>query len=176
MAFKRASFLIPTILVGLAWPVPAYAGHGGKGTDPDNQNQYIEAPDSLTTYGSDAMNHGKAQLERSDITTYWGTNDIRVYDYNYGDTAWAGKADCLDLNWLGQSCDVIRVRFNEHSMVGLGQGSWKSLGCHEFGHTGDIGHRPASGDTDKNSCMRDDDIWPQNFDSHDLEAINSSTN
>lgn len=173
MTKPRALTLLVPALAGLAWAAPAHAGHGDSGIDPDNQNQYIEAPDSLTTRGSDALVHGKAQLERSDITTYYGTNDIRVYDYPYGSTGWHGFTDCLDLNWLGASCNVIRVRFNESTM-GTSQSQWQSLGCHEFGHTGDIGHRPPSGDTDNNSCMRQD-IWPLNLDSHDITAINSST-
>ncbi len=69
------------------------------------------------------------------------------------------------------SCDIIRVRLNQSYSKTASQ--WKSLGCHEFGHTGDIGHRNSSNDTDGNSCMRSDK-WYLNYDSHDISAINES--
>jgi hypothetical protein len=63
------------------------------------------------------------------------------------------------------------VQFNE-STYGGSTNSWlRSLGCHEFGHTGSIGHRSNSNDTDNNSCMHSG-IWPETYDSYDINAIN----
>ncbi|MFG3287904.1 hypothetical protein ACGF3G_03710 [Streptomyces sp. NPDC048179] len=155
----------------LSAPFTAYAGHDDDGTDPDNRNQAVKGND-LTANGTKAMNYGKSQLERSVITTSWGGGDIMVYDKDYGDVGWHGNTDCVDWNVLWTSCDVIRVRFNTYQYKTASQ--WRSLGCHEFGHTGDLGHRSKSNDTDNNSCMREE-IWPQNFDQHDLNAIKAGT-
>lgn len=155
----------------LCVPFTARAGHDDNGTDPDNRNQAVKGF-SLSTNGTRAMNHGKSQLERSVITTSWGGGDIEVYDKDYGDNGWYGRTDCTDWNALWTSCDIIRVRFNQYWYLTASQ--WRSLGCHEFGHTADIGHRARSNDTDNNSCMRED-IWPQYYDKHDLNAIDEST-
>ncbi|MFF0474317.1 hypothetical protein [Streptomyces sp. NPDC004284] len=167
---------IPSVLavaaaLVLTIPSSAQASHDDNGTDPDNRNQAVKGF-SLTSNGSTAMGYGKAELERSVITTSWGGGDIEVYDGAYGDTKWHGRTDCTNWNALWTSCDIIRVRFNTSYSKSLNQ--WKSLGCHEFGHTGDLGHRYASTDTDNNSCMRIE-IWPMHYDQHDLNAIAAGT-
>ncbi|WP_141747145.1 hypothetical protein [Streptomyces agglomeratus] len=149
---------------------PGYADHDDSGIDPDNRNQAVKGF-SLTGNGTLAMNHGKAQLEKTVITTSWGGGDIEVYDGEYERNGWHGKTDCTDWNAFRTSCDIIRVRLNQSYSKTASQ--WKSLGCHEFGHTGDIGHRNSSNDTDGNSCMRSDK-WYLNYDSHDISAINES--
>ncbi|GAB1692721.1 hypothetical protein KRM28CT15_45240 [Krasilnikovia sp. M28-CT-15] len=153
--------------------MPAFASHDNHGTDPDNRNQYIKKV-ALAPNSDLAANYGKDQLERSVITTGWGSGDIEVYDEFYGNTGWYGYTDCTDWNVLWTSCDIIRVRFNLTNMAvgGTTTNTWRSLGCHEFGHTGDLGHRNSATDTDNNSCMREE-IWPLNFDQHDLNAIDS---
>ncbi|MCX4974460.1 hypothetical protein [Streptomyces sp. NBC_00620] len=156
----------------LALPSAAHADHDDDGTDPDNRNQAVKGI-KLTTNGTNAMNHGKAELERSVITTSWGGGDIEVYDADYGDTEWSGRTDCTNWNALWTSCDIIRVRFNQY--YGLTASQWRSLGCHEFGHTADLGHRKASNDSDNNSCMRGKGIWPTHYDQHDLNAIKAGT-
>ncbi|CAL9313487.1 hypothetical protein ABZ568_26660 [Streptomyces olindensis] len=173
MKSSRRLMAVVAVSAALALSVPftAHAGHDDNGTDPDNRNQAVKGF-SLTTNGTKAMNHGKSQLERSVITTSWGGGDIEVYDSNYGDNGWHGKADCTDWNALWTSCDIMRVRFNTYQYKTASQ--WKSLGCHEFGHTGDLGHRSRSNDTDNNSCMRVE-IWPQYYDQHDLNAIKAGT-
>ncbi|GGU41698.1 hypothetical protein [Streptomyces lavendofoliae] len=155
----------------MAFPATSYAGHDDSGTDPDNRNQAVKGF-SLTANGTSAMNHGKAELERSVISTSWGGGDIEVYDGSYGDTGWHGRTDCTDWNALWTSCDIVRVRLNQSYSKSASQ--WKSLGCHEFGHTADLGHRARSNDTDNNSCMRVE-IWPTRYDQHDLNAIKAGT-
>lgn len=155
----------------LALPSAARADHDDNGTDPDNRNQAVKGF-HLSTNGTNAMNYGKAELERSVITTSWGGGDIEVYDDDYGRTGWYGSTGCTNWNALWTSCDIIRVRFNQHSSLTASQ--WRSLGCHEFGHTGDLGHRKKSNDSDNNSCMREE-IWPTHFDQHDLNAIKAGT-
>ncbi|MFJ7330076.1 MULTISPECIES: hypothetical protein [Streptomyces] len=149
----------------------AYADHDDRGTDPDNRNQAVKGF-SLTTNGTNAMNHGKSELERSVINTSWGGGDIEVFDANYGKTGWHGTTDCTDWNALWTSCDIIRVRLNTYQSKTASQ--WRSLGCHEFGHTADLGHRGAGNDKDNNSCMRVE-IWPTRYDQHDLNAIKAGT-
>ncbi|MCX4583186.1 hypothetical protein [Streptomyces sp. NBC_01481] len=163
--------LAATAALILAIPSSAYASHDDGGTDPDNRSQAVKGF-YLTSNGVTAMNHGKYELERSVITTSWGSGDIEVYDYAYGDTKWHGRTDCTNWNALWTSCDIIRVRFNTSYYKSYSQ--WKSLGCHEFGHTGDLGHRWSSTDSDSNSCMRVE-IWPTHYDQHDLNAIAAGT-
>jgi hypothetical protein len=79
---------------------------------------------------------------------------LHVRDASYTNN-WYGNSSCTDRKWTNGRCD------------------WMSLGCHEFGHTADLGHRYRNTDTDNNSCMRDE-IWPVHFDSHDIDSINSS--
>ncbi|WP_328400126.1 hypothetical protein OHS70_23370 [Streptomyces sp. NBC_00390] len=168
---KLVASVAMSVAFVLGVPFSAYAGHDDDGFDPDNRSQAVKGF-SLTSNGTTAMNHGKAQLEKSVITTSWGDGDIRVYDANYGDNGWHGSTDCVDWNAFMTSCDVMRVRFNQYQYKSYSE--WKSLGCHEFGHTGDLGHRSKSNDTDNNSCMRSD-RWPQYFDQHDLNAIAAGT-
>lgn len=151
--------------------VPAFADHGGEANSgyPDNATHYIDR-NNLTRLGNIAAVRGAAQLDRSDMNaTFDGYGDLEVYDGRYGDTGWAGLTDCTDDGWWGE-CDIFRVRFNISAM-GTSESRWRSLGCHEFGHTAGLGHRKASNDGHDNSCMRSD-IWPQSFDAHDIWAIN----
>ena len=168
---RSMAVLAASAALVLGTPFTAVAGHDDNGTDPDNRSQAVKGYD-LSTNGTKAMNYGKNQLERSVITTSWGDSDIHVYDNNYGDTGWHGRTDCIDWTPFATSCDVIRVRFNTYQYKTAAQ--WRSLGCHEFGHTADLGHRSRSNDTDNNSCMRVE-IWPQNYDQHDLNAIKAGT-
>jgi hypothetical protein len=168
----RYGFGVLAVAVGLVVSaMPASAGHGGEANSgtPDNATHYIDR-NNLTRLGNIAAVHGADQLDRSDMNaTFNGYGDLEVYDGAYGDTGWAGRTDCIDSGWWGE-CDVFRVRFNTSAM-GTSESAWRSLGCHEFGHTGGLGHRYASDDSNDNSCMRSD-IWPQNFDFHDINAIN----
>lgn len=170
---RSISRLVAVVAAGVTLavllPTSAYADHDDSGTDPDNRNQAVQGF-NLTSNGTSAMNFGKSELERSVITTSWGGGDIEVYDDLYGNNGWHGYTDCTNWNVLWTSCDIIRVRFNETQWKSYDQ--WRSLGCHEFGHTGDLGHRSSSNDSDNNSCMRSD-IWPLTYDSHDLNAINA---
>ncbi|MFP1626891.1 hypothetical protein ACLB9X_17330 [Streptomyces sp. 5K101] len=168
---KLVAAVAMSVALALGVPFSAHASHDDDGFDPDNRSQAVKGF-YLTSNGTTAMNHGKAQLEKSVITTSWGDGDIRVYDANYGDNGWHGATDCVDWNAFMTSCDVMRIRLNQYYYKSYSQ--WKSLGCHEFGHTGDLGHRVGSNDTDNNSCMRSD-IWPQYFDQHDLNAIAAGT-
>ncbi|GIG03002.1 hypothetical protein Cci01nite_80950 [Catellatospora citrea] len=166
---------IVVLLASVLTPAQAaLADHDGWGIDPDNRTQYVKKIDFSSSHADAAVDHGKAQLERSVITTGWGDNDIEVFEHPYGNTGWTGLTDCTDWNVLLTSCNVIRIRFNHSAMVNANYTHWRSLGCHEFGHSGDLGHRDPDEDTDNNSCMREN-IWPENFDSHDLTAIDIAT-
>ncbi|MEO3785900.1 hypothetical protein ABGB12_21440 [Actinocorallia sp. B10E7] len=152
---------------------PATAGHGTWYV-PDNANQYISGS-SLTSFGVIARDHGKNQLERSDITTYWGSNDIDVRDAYYGDDAgFLGQTSCTVQTLTGR-CDVYVVKFNESSIPPYNS-MWQYTGCHEFGHTGSLNHRySGSSDSDNNSCMREDhwNVSGSSLDGHDINAINA---
>lgn len=170
---RTATILGATLAVVLAFAPPALASHGGKANSgkPDNTSQDVES-NSLTTNGKAAVTQGRAQLDRSQITTSVGGSDIHVYDASYS-ASWYGNTRCTDTNWWNGLCDHYDVKFNTRTMSGYGVSYWKSLGCHELGHTGSLGHRYHSTDSNNNSCMRSD-IWPLYFDTHDIDAINDN--
>ncbi|MFG2052763.1 hypothetical protein ACGFI9_01910 [Micromonospora sp. NPDC048930] len=169
---RTATILGTTLAVVLAFAPPALASHGGNsGHRPDNTSQDVES-NYLTTNGKAAVAHGRAQLDRTDITTSVGGSDIHVYDKSYT-ASWYGQETCTDTNWWNGRCDHFDVKFNTRTMTGYGVSYWRSLGCHEFGHTGALKHRYHSTDGNDNSCMRDD-IWPLYYDTHDIDAINDN--
>lgn len=65
------------------------------------------------------------------------------------------------------------VRFNTSASMGASVPKWRSLGCHELGHTAHLGHRSHADDANDNSCMRSE-IWPEDFDTHDLDLITAA--
>ncbi|MFJ5773394.1 hypothetical protein [Streptomyces sp. NPDC093094] len=161
------------VLLAASLSSPAHAGHDDDGFDPDNRSQAVKGF-NLTTKGQGAMEWGKQQLERSVITTSWGGGDIEVHDYKTTGVDWAGQTRCKDWNALFTSCDVLTIQFN--TAMYHTDWEWLVMGCHEFGHTGDLGHRSKSNDTDNNSCMRSTvETAYVKFDSHDLNAIKAGT-
>jgi hypothetical protein len=155
---------------------PAAADHakdGGAG-DADNADHHMDR-NSLSANGDAAAVRGRDQLNRSQMNaTFTGSGDVEIYDGNYGDTSWFGITECQSgYNWINGNCDVFKVRFNTAQMAGHSLNHWKSLGCHELGHTAGLGHRVAGNDSDDNSCMRTP-IWPLSYDAHDIAAINDS--
>ncbi|MEV4417647.1 hypothetical protein [Catellatospora sp. NPDC049609] len=159
------------LLIAVA-ATPASAGHGDKANagPPDNAQQDVETK-SLTTNGAAAAAHGRAQLNKTDITMSTGGSDLHVYDASYSGS-WYGQTSCTDRNWLNGKCDHMDIKFNTRLMNGLSLSKWQSLGCHEFGHSGGLGHRAHSNDSNDNSCMQVD-IWPRYYDTHDIDAVNA---
>jgi hypothetical protein len=166
--FSWSVLLTGVFILGVS--APAHASHENNLLDPDNTTQCVKSP-SIVPKTVIARDQGFAQLDRTDIDTQYCTgDDIWVQDYTYGATGWYGQAFCDDKTLTGR-CDIYIVQFNE-STYGGSTNSWlRSLGCHEFGHTGSIGHRSNSNDTDNNSCMHSG-ISPETYDSHDINAIN----
>lgn len=163
-------------LVALS-PILAFADHGENGTsirDRDNNEQEVDKV-SLTPTGDLACNWGKAQLERSEVTTSSGSTDVHCHDVRE-EGSWAGSAKCTNLSWKIYRCDQYKVTFNlyyfdDNPDTNYEIGIWRSAGCHEFGHTSSIGHR-AEGNN--NSCMQQYvSEYRQTFDQHDLDSIDS---
>lgn len=135
---------------------PAYAAHESSLVDPDNVTQCVKSP-SITSTTVAIRDHGMAQLSRSDINTSFCTgDDIWVRDSYLGDSYFFGITQCYRRTLSGNRCDIYIIEFNESRYDNLTATEEASLGCHEFGHTGSIGHRTSSTDTDNNSCMRQD--------------------
>ncbi|MEV0404256.1 hypothetical protein [Actinoallomurus sp. NPDC050550] len=156
-----------TAVIAVFGAPASYADHQFKGSGlPDNKTQDFQGH-SLTAKGTAAMKHGKQQLERSKITTKWGSGDIHFFDGKYGNTGWFGQTRCEVRN--GPKCGSFSVHFNQSAMGSRSTSAWESLGCHEVGHTGDLGHRKSN-----KSCMIDGNSFPRNYDSHDIWAINKT--
>lgn len=153
--------------------LPALASHGQL-PKADNSDHSLQKH-SLTSNGSLAFDHGVSELAKylNAYSVTSGNADVEVYDAGYGDTGWYGITSCK--NYVASSggtrCDDFTVKFNTSNMAN-DDGKWKSLGCHEFGHTVGLGHRSASSNTNNDSCMRVS-IWPLQFDGHDDNQISS---
>lgn len=149
---------------------PAQAGHGGAFPVPDNRQQALSRV-NLTEIGHRAAQQGVDQLNRTVITMSTGGGDIYAYDDNYG-TAWYGRTVTSGCS-AGNPCDRFTVQFNLQLMRDLTPYRQRTVGCHEFGHTGGLGHRAKSA---TNSCMPSwgpGDVWYYAFDSHDINAVNN---
>ncbi|GIF97098.1 hypothetical protein [Catellatospora citrea] len=170
---RRTIIAAATVIMAIAVTAsPAAAGHGNKANagPPDNAQQDVQV-NKLTSAGSAAASFGRAQLDRTDITMSTGGSDLHVYDAAYN-ASWYGQTSCTDRNWLNGKCDHMDIKFNTGTMGSRSTSYWQSLGCHEFGHSGGLGHRFKSTDSNDNSCMRDE-IWPRYLDTHDIDAVNA---
>ncbi len=143
----------------------------------DNNTQEYDYND-LTPGGKLACDHGAAQLARSEITVKKGSNDIHCHD-GYEWRGAAGTTSCTSTVWWNGRCGHFRVWFNTageanaRPETGLEKNYWKALGCHEFGHTGSIGHVSSS-----TTCMKSG-LWtswfnPITLTQADLAHINAA--
>ncbi|MBB1257849.1 hypothetical protein [Streptomyces alkaliterrae] len=183
-AARTSTGLAVVALMHIILAPNAAAKHGGSGIEPDNSGQYFQKY-HLNSAANKASNHGKAQLERTKISTHWTDKwtDVRLRDWwgNKGNADYFGWARCEKKNWWNGKCDKILVFFNEYRMNGRTAAQWRSLGCHEIGHTGNLGHRgpgskPFCPDSNTNSCMQTyltTSGWPQKLDNHDIKAVNA---
>ena len=127
----------------MAGPAAAHHDYGPSPLVRDNNTQDYDH-NYLTQAGEIACDHGAAQLDRSEISVEEGPDDIHCYD-SFDAGGPPGYAECTDSNWWNGRCDHYRVWFNLHRLdltpdTDLERNYWRSLGCHEFGHTGKIGH------------------------------------
>ena len=127
----------------MAGPAAAHHDYGPRILVRDNNTQDYDH-NSLTQAGRIACDHGAAQLGRSEISVEMGPDDIHCYD-SFDPDGSPGTARCTRDNWWNGRCDHYRVWFNLSGLdltpdTDLERNYWRSLGCHEFGHTGSIGH------------------------------------
>lgn len=166
------SISIVVVLWSALLPTSAMAGNNDM-IDPDNVDHYIDR-NSLTAQGDAAVSQGIEQLDRTKMdATLSGSGDVEVYDAYYGDSGFwedlEGYAECYEKNYFPYECDKWSVKFND---TNLGTWSdWRSIGCHEFGHTAGLSHRASSNDAETTSCMR---AAPSSevLDLHDIDVIN----
>lgn len=142
----------------------------------DNNTQDYEHV-NLTPAGVTACDWGASQLGRSEIILRKGDNDIHCHDAFFNDSA-RGWAKCTSIVWWNGRCGHYRIDFN---LMGTDttpdsnaeRNFWRMIGCHEFGHTGSVGHVNSN-----ESCMRS---WvvlglvnPETLTSADLKHINDA--
>jgi hypothetical protein len=153
--------------------IPASADHDDL-IDPDNADHHVDRND-LGASANNATIHGIGQIDRTKMNaTLSGSGDVEVFDYSYGSSgSWKntrGRTTCVNKTWTGRECDVYEVSFNLTYLSGSSSAVWNHVGCHEFGHTGGLGHRTSSTDSNNNSCMRSGGA-NQYFDDHDIDQI-----
>lgn len=178
MSNERASkLLIGGALVtsaSLATASPASGDHQSSLTNRDN-NEHGYTMYDLTDKGALACSHGMAQIgDQTEIQSNDGGGDVRCYDYDNGAGTWFGLTNCDEFTLLLNRCDIYDVRFNTYYLYASND-TWKSIGCHEIGHTSSVGHRVASSDPNAPySCMRSSAAASRTtYDSHDVTAINA---
>ena len=180
-ALRRTIAVTAFVWVLAAGHATAHHDDGGDRPVRDNNTQDYDH-NYLTEGGAMACDHGAAQLGRSEISVNVGSNDIHCYNsFDLG--GYAGTARCTDTNWWNGLCDHYRVWFNTSGTdttpdTFLERNYWKALGCHEFGHTGSIGHVPASNGPTGSTCMRsglETHLYnPTAFTQDDLDHINDA--
>lgn len=168
---------LATVAVIVCLPLiasPALAHHGNGFTRPDNADQQFEKID-MQPGGSYACEWGADELERSDISTSYGSADIHCRDA-FHSGPWFGLATCTDVNWWNGLCDHYDIDFdlsdNDPNPDTIGEyNAWAYVGCHEFGHTGGLGHEVRS--SAYSSCM-EDGSGHLFFRQHDIDEINAN--
>ena len=181
MILRRMSTvtLVGVIIATLLFANTASANHGFGSTLTvrDNNTQDYEMV-SLTSAGRIACEHGAEQLERSEISVESGSDDIHCHDFVAGTLNWAGETRCIDVNWWNQRCDHFQIDFNLTGFdttpdTPIETSFWKTVGCHEFGHTGGLAHVGLT----IWSCMRyaipTNAYSPTTFNQNDLNDIDA---
>jgi hypothetical protein len=164
--------VLGAVLAPMAGAAPATANHGSA-FGPDNLEQTVREQ-GLTTGGNWASDWGQLVLDNTEYVLSSGSwIDIRVADFPSGNDGFNGRtnfdlATCVS-SPRGLDCDVIDISFNlsySHS-----KGAWKSIGCHEFGHSMSLLDRRSV----PNTCMttpRYGDSPPAALDAHDTATVN----
>ena len=165
--------------IGVATLVAAPAGacHDGL-PNADNAQQGVHE-NGLSTGGNTGSDWGTNRLdEQTDIHAYASTStsdDIQVYDHGFAGGSYAGYNGYMTCQSYASSnqCDRFGVHFNTDAGINASDADWKWAGCHEFGHTGGLDERPASCDSDDNSCLVNGvGNGRLSLDSHDITTIN----
>jgi hypothetical protein len=152
--------------VTMATAGPALAMHGDGMIDPDGRHHEWRT-ESLTQGGQTACSWGAAILgTRTNMDTFEGAEDVVCRDGYYNSPPWFGFTQCVNSNWLGITCFDFNIWFELSAAQQSATIDWKYIGCHEFGHTGGVGHQPSG-----SSCMvdRSGNI---DLDQHDIDMVN----
>ena len=172
----RATAVATATALLLASIAGAHHDDGPRLRTRDNNTQEYEHVD-LTAAGEMACDWGASQLERSEITVQEGDSDIHCHDSHFAGRA-GGKVSCTTIVWWNRRCGHYRIEFNLAGMDETPDSNrernyWRNVGCHEFGHTGSIGHVDSN-----DTCMRS---WvalglnnPDTLINDDLDHINDA--
>jgi hypothetical protein len=154
----------------------AYADNWGadapeEGLDRDNNEQGRDGI-GLTNAGQLACDWGAARLDNSEVNVHANDpSDIRCEDGYYGSVSWFGLTSCITRDNTLSRCDVFKIQFNLSTWGPIDNDyereEYQYIGCHEFGHTSSLGHRPKSTPA---TCMADGS-HQRFFDDHDLYGI-----
>lgn len=173
---RRARRALGLAVAGLAAggalaDAPRVAANHRWDAGPDNRDQRVREL-SLTRVGNLASDWGQIVLNSTELRTVQGSwLDIDVHDGpvgNNGKLASTSSTTCYPSPRV-YDCDVFKVVFNltYHASDGM----WKAVGCHEYGHTMGLDHRPYG----TASCMSDPipPSAPAGLDAHDTATVNA---
>ena len=136
----------------LGMSAPAGAHHNHTVPDPDDRNHGLQRDFNGHGEAHDGVGWGGTQLDRSVLNMDYNDavwHDVRAHWEFPGNPAWVGSYQCMS-SWPNGRCDTGLIRMNNRpqDLNNHDVNYWKSLGCHEVGHSGGISERG-----DQGSCM-----------------------
>lgn len=72
--------------------------------------------------------------------------EIVVYDYDYGDTGWAGRWTCVNKQYVSgiDNCKAAKIQIHTDHINGSNTNYDKAVLCHEHGHALGLAHNGGS--------------------------------
>lgn len=157
MIYRSKRVVLPVALciagvfafLSLLSPAGAIAGSGGGIYWTNNTNWTTSAcylhSDTILSLNSAMATYRGTDLNGNHTSSCSYSKDLRVHDYNYGDTGWLGIAECVGSTYGSDPnavCNSHRVRINERNITPYNATVARSVYnlCHEVGHAVGLRH------------------------------------
>lgn len=137
--------------------------------------QYRKWTSFSSPRGTTAYDWGFTEMDRSNLTIANNTDgDIRAEENNDPTTTNLGATQCTAYNGIfSNTCDYYHTHIYSNNLSSRAVGDWKSVQCHEVGHTFGMSERSNAHDPNNDSCEVNGTVFPLEYDAQDLARINS---